>query len=206
MGTSRPQDDFLKECMSDIEKPIPLDTFNVVWCRLCGRRECVRAGLNSSVFDVRTRNWRDNLFLKVPRAEDNDPRYSNIRAKKFLPLAPSSEVWTNAVAVVSPDPDPQPPDPAGPGLPDPPEEESPDTDPNPEPEPEPNPEPNPADGSGHQAPIPQAMVAAVNTPFQQGSMIGGREALRPAPVPAPVPSLEEAKTLGSDSTYTFDDD
>lgn len=183
------QDDYLKECLSDVG-PVPLDAFNMAWCRVCARRECVRAGLNNSVFDQRARNWKDTLFLKVPRAEDGDPRYANIRAKKFLPLASAAEVWTPTD--LPPGPSPEPPSRTDP------DEEVPDTDPNPvspaEPAPfEPAPEPA--------GPTPEAPVFPVNTPFQQGSMIGGRE----PPPPVPPPAAPDG-VLGEDSTYTFDDD
>lgn len=163
-----------------------MDAFNMAWCRVCARRECTRAGLNNSVFDQRARNWKDTLFRKVPRAEDGDPRYANIRAKKFLPLVSAAEIRTPPNPISEPVPQADP------------DEEAPDTDPNPEAPVEPAPVEPPPEPTG---PLPETSVFPVNTPFQQGSMIGGRE----PPPPVPPPAAPDG-VLGEDSTYTFDDD
>jgi hypothetical protein len=41
-----------------------------------------------SLFNKRVNEWEDRLFLKVPRADDNDNRYDAIRAKHFISIEP----------------------------------------------------------------------------------------------------------------------
>ena len=187
------RDDFLRECMTDVGN-VPLDEFNRVFCRLCARRECARSGLNNSVFDRRVEGWQDKLFTNPPRADPDDPKYANIRAKKFLPIAsPSVEVksFTN-VPVITPEherPPPEvPPEPARVEPPEParvepaPVPSVPDLEPEaPEPVPE-APEPVPeAPELEIPAPVPvrapQRHVAqpAENTPFAQGTVLPGGE-------------------------------
>jgi len=80
--------DFLKECMSEVGN-IPLDQFNLAFCRRCGNQECSRSRLNNS-FQTRVQTWEDRLFKNPPRASEDDPRFNNIRSKKFSPIGKSS--------------------------------------------------------------------------------------------------------------------
>lgn len=66
---------------------VPIDTFNKRFCVVCAQRECVRSGSNNSSFDVRARTWKTTLFDAVPRADDSDPGFEHIRAKRFLPVS-----------------------------------------------------------------------------------------------------------------------
>lgn len=103
--------DFLRECMSDV-KNIPLDKFNLTYCRMCANRSCARSALNNSHFDLRARNWHKDLFTEVPRADDADSRYDNIRAKQFISIeksyeirsAPIEPITSTAQEIVSTDP------------------------------------------------------------------------------------------------------
>ena len=79
--------DFLRECMSDpalVQSQVPIDEFCKAYCVRCVQKECARAGLNSSLLARRAVTWKTNLFDNPPRAEENDPKYQSIRAKKFL--------------------------------------------------------------------------------------------------------------------------
>ncbi len=64
---------------------VPLDEFNKAYCVRCQQRGCERAGMNSSLIAVRARTWKERLFERVPRADNDDPEYDRIRAKRFLP-------------------------------------------------------------------------------------------------------------------------
>jgi hypothetical protein len=78
--------DFLRECMSEF-KNAPIDTFNQAFCRVCATRNCVRSAANTMTFDKRVENWKDTLFLKVPRANDEDHKFDYIRGKNFQPIS-----------------------------------------------------------------------------------------------------------------------
>jgi hypothetical protein len=84
-------DDYLKECLSDTGN-IPLNDFNMLYCRVCARRTCSRSGLNNSTFDTRAKDWKKNLFETPQMAEDGDPRFSNIQSKIFAPGGSAHEV------------------------------------------------------------------------------------------------------------------
>lgn len=84
--------DFLKECMSDAGQ-MPLDEFNVTYCVRCANRECARSGSGQMSFDRRVQNWQKDMFINVPRAQENDPRYTMIRSKHFR----SANSSTNAI-------------------------------------------------------------------------------------------------------------
>lgn len=82
--------DYLRECMSDpalVQGPTPIDEFGKAFCIRCIQKDCTRARLNSSLFARRAETWKENLFDNPPRAKDNDPRYQDIRAKRFLQTA-----------------------------------------------------------------------------------------------------------------------
>lgn len=87
--------DFLQECINDpalVTGPVQIDEFSKAYCLVCANRDCARAGTNNMQFDYRSIHWKEMLFDNVPRADDNDSRYDNIRGKKFLPIQPRIEV------------------------------------------------------------------------------------------------------------------
>lgn len=188
--------DFLKECMSDFPN-VPLDAFQKSYCVMCANRECQRSGLNNSMFDTRVRNWREILFTAVPRASEDDPKYDNIRARKFLPLTenppievqerPRVELRSRAEIAMGINPD----------LPRRPTEDD-DVISTPTQDPEltevmEDSEPVPPPGGGL-PPRPIAKPVPVeNTPFSQGAMLPG------GPPPA-------GKVEAPGSSFVFDDE
>lgn len=180
--------------MSDVGN-VPLDVFQRQFCLVCAQRQCTRSGLNNSAFDQRARNWQEMLFTKVPRADDADPRYSNIRAKLFLPVAGHSSPYEVQGPPPAPPPPPEPvPEPGRPPVLDgeggAEAEEAPDTDR----------EPILAEDAPTTAvAVATAVQALVNTPFEQGTVLPG------APEPAaPAPTGEVR--LGDSGEYVFDDE
>jgi len=151
--------DFLKECMSEVGN-IPLDQFNLVFCRRCGNQECSRSRLNNS-FQTRVQTWEDRLFKNPPRASEDDPRFSNIRSKKFLPIGKNSyEIHTTQnIPVIPLKEEPK----ASPIQP-----------PSPSPTPIQPPSPTPTPIQPPPAPIapPPINPNIGNTEFNQGTMIG----------------------------------
>jgi hypothetical protein len=87
-------DDYLKECLSDTGN-IPLNDFNMLYCRVCARRTCSRSQLNNSAFDTRARDWKKNLFETPQIIEAEDPRFSNIQSKIFAPGGSAYEIRSN---------------------------------------------------------------------------------------------------------------
>ena len=64
--------------------PVPINEFNKVYCLRCGRVECSRSAGSGLSFTNRALNWKHDLFEAPPRADDNDPMFADIRAKKFI--------------------------------------------------------------------------------------------------------------------------
>lgn len=158
--------------MSDVGN-VPLDQFQTAFCRVCGNRACSRSSLNNSIFDRRVRNWEKILFTEVPRASDDDPRYSNIRAKLFSPVGghPYEVREAREPAYVAP--------PAGnvPNVqPVPASRPVPPQAPRPAPVAVPEPEGKAARGA-EEPPRPAAKPVpdVANTPFTQGSMVSGKD-------------------------------
>lgn len=87
--SDKDRSDFLKECMSSVGQG-PLDLFQKAFCSVCYNRECTRSSSHNLSFDRRISNWKKDLFDNVPRADDSDPRYASIRAKKFVTIDRSS--------------------------------------------------------------------------------------------------------------------
>ena len=81
--------DFLKECMSSVGQG-PIDLFQQAFCSVCYNRECSRSSSHNLSFDRRISNWKKDLFDNVPRANESDPKYASIRAKKFVTIDRSS--------------------------------------------------------------------------------------------------------------------
>lgn len=84
MSTYKVRSDFLRECMADVGQA-PIDTFQKAFCVVCANRDCIRSSSNNLAFDRRILNWKQDLFDNVSRAEESDPRFSQIRSKRFLP-------------------------------------------------------------------------------------------------------------------------
>jgi hypothetical protein len=80
--------DYLKECISDVSgklgRMVPIDDFNRTFCVVCVNRDCTRSKSNNLKFESRVNNWQDIYFNKVQRAADQDPKFENIRVKKFI--------------------------------------------------------------------------------------------------------------------------
>jgi hypothetical protein len=93
--------DFLKECMSDVGQT-PLDIFQKSYCFVCGNRECSRSSANNLQFDRRVLNWKKDLFDEVPRADEFDQRFAQIRSKQFLPANQSPAVITPRFQEIAP--------------------------------------------------------------------------------------------------------
>lgn len=177
MAQIRP--DFLKECMSDVGNA-PLDEFNQYFCVRCQNVECARAGANNSAFNKRVSNWQSLMFDRVPRASESDPRFESIRAKRFLPVTrgrPHEVLQADRPPVIDRAkmgrPPARPPEPAQ-------EQPSWAVDAQEEPPAVPAeaapPEPRRAPPEPRRAPLAaQPAEEAQNTPFAQGTVIGGGE-------------------------------
>ncbi len=77
---------FLRECMNDpalVSGTVPHNEFMANICKRCGNQECEISRANQLSFTDRVTNWKKNLFLEVPRADDNDPAYEAFRQKQF---------------------------------------------------------------------------------------------------------------------------
>jgi len=73
--------DHLKECNN---QEVPLEDFKLAFCNRCLQPECHRSTYGLSKFDVRTQTWKERLFDHVPRMTEADPRFSHIKAQKFI--------------------------------------------------------------------------------------------------------------------------
>lgn len=186
--------DYLRVCN---EQGVALEDFKLQFCDRCLQPECTRSQAGESKFEARVSNWQERLFTDVPRLDQNDPRFGSIRAKKFLEIdagpvpeirASSASSWVDPrdLDSGSQDLDESPKNPQASGEPVP---SAPSTTQEPPPKTlaeEPTPPP-PAPAQQQQ----QAQANLMNTPFQQGQMLGGRP--RPAvpeakdPWAAPVP-------------------
>ncbi len=100
--------DYLRECMESVGNP-PIDAMTKNWCLHCAERGCERAGAKKLSFDGRVATWRERLFLNVPRADEEDPRYDNVRGRKFLPGAqsvgaapPKTVIFMPGIPIVEP--------------------------------------------------------------------------------------------------------
>jgi len=86
--------------MSDVGQG-PIDVFQKAFCSVCANRDCSRSTSSSLSFDKRVSNWKNDLFDNVPRANESDPNFARIRAKRFISLdnEPSGTV-SNAVPII----------------------------------------------------------------------------------------------------------
>ena len=75
--------DWLHACNS---QKVPLEDFKATFCDRCFQVDCTRSLAGSSRFEERVASWKERLFTQVPRMDAQDPRYSQLRAKKFLEI------------------------------------------------------------------------------------------------------------------------
>jgi hypothetical protein len=165
-----PKLDYLKECNT---LGTSLEDFSMAFCNRCHQKECLRSQAGKSRFEQRVSTWEDRFFKNPPRMDPSDPRFEEFQARRFLEFNPDNfgpipeighrSAWVDPKDVVQEpvvtEPEPKAVDQAPPPLP------------------APTVEPAPP------APAP-AQAALVNTPFKQGTMLGGRQA--PKTTPAPV--------------------
>lgn len=172
--------DFLKECISDVSsalgRVVPINDFNQAFCIVCINKECARSRSNNLLFEQRAINWQTTLFRDIPRASENDPRYADIRSKKFEPISPELNI------AAPPEPDNIPENTFDKtkiiqqkmGI------EFKSEEPEPESEPEPTPEleldkPTPPPVPVKPDPPPPTQPDTGNTPFTQGTMLSGKK-------------------------------
>jgi hypothetical protein len=203
--------DLLQVCLRDLgPKPPPLPEFKAAFCDHCSQPECTRSLSGTSLFDQRVQNWEDRLFKNPSRLPQDDPRFSQITAQKFVDVAAShgvhlpilgrtqvpSQSWVDPRELVQPEAAP-------------PAATPPATVQRKEPEPEPEPEPevqvavkeepvsSPPETFSEPTPPPKRDLGPerlpANTSFQGGVMIGsGSKQVAPsqdawnAPIPTPV--------------------
>lgn len=186
--------DYLRECMSDVPG-VPIDDFNRNWCVVCTNSGCSRSSANGLAFTRRAENWKEDLFLNVKRASDDDPKYASIRSKTFGTPVPSYDItapapapapapkWFAPVAVEEERGEE--------------EEAPPDTEPSPETAGAQGPEPV-APMTPAVQPVPAVQPAPAtgspNTPFSQGTVLTGS------------PSQRTDVVMQPGQTYTFGDD
>jgi hypothetical protein len=66
------------------DQGVPLEDFQRQFCARCLQPECTRSQHGQSQFDARVANWEDRFFHSVPQMDESDPRFQQIRAKRFL--------------------------------------------------------------------------------------------------------------------------
>lgn len=152
--------DYLKECN---EHKVPVEDFRQQFCNRCFQPECTRSQHGKSLFEARTSDWEERLFLNVIRMDPSDPRFKTLSAKNFqsvdvgrvpevgrsewrdpLEFDKSQEVGQEIVSV-----------------------------------PEPKPEQKTEEPPRSETPLP------LNTPVKSGQMIGGRPPQPSSPVSDP---------------------
>lgn len=88
--------DYIAECLSDITKAInrsvPIDAFCSEYCKYCQNPTCSRSGMNNGLFQLRAKNWYNDLFANPRIAGLNDRQYDSLREK-----------WVPKYAVISQD-------------------------------------------------------------------------------------------------------
>lgn len=153
-------------------------------CSRCFQPECHRSLTANDKFTQRTRTWYERLFAEVPRMSEQDPRFVQIRSKKFLDFdgARIPEVGRAQPQSSWVDPrdlDESPPSPQVQSLEEPPPKI---LEPPPEPQPvEKAPEPpiqqKPPETPPQPEPPPSVVPVQVpaNTPFKQGQMLGQQQ-------------------------------
>lgn len=161
--------------------------FEAQFCFRCLQPECSRSQHGKSRFEARIGNWEQRLFTSIPRMPESDPRYITLHTKKFVDIDPGRipEIGRAPAAWIDPrDLDVAPESPQSSGQPK-----------NREPEPE---APAPLASVAPEAqeeprPAPTAVPKLMNTPVQQGRMIGGS---KPAPPRDPWEVKAPTETTG----------
>jgi hypothetical protein len=158
--------DFLSVCN---DQGVPLPDFQATFCVRCVQPECSRSKAGG-LFESRVATWQERLFVNPPRMAKDDPLYAVISAKKFRDIdvggaAPSigratpSSSWVDPLASEEPTTPPKPR--SAPRRPAPVVESEPEK-------------------SVESVPTPQSKPSLpVNTPFSQGTMIGGAAPSKP---------------------------
>lgn len=155
--------DYLTICAVDAGggTPLPVQVLQEAHCSRCFQSECARSLHGRSRFEQRITDWQSRLFTDVPRMDERDPRIVTLRAKKFLDIdaGPIPEIrasqgaWRDPRDLDVPAPDPQSTATAS------------------------EPTSVPAAPAPVEAPVPSPAPPVVprllNTPTQQGRMIGG---------------------------------
>lgn len=188
--------DYLAECNSE---GVAIPDFEAAFCARCLQPECQRSRFGQSRFEKRTSNWKTRLFEAVPRMDDSDPRIIQLRTKRFIevPTGRIPEVgsgWRDPRDLVD---EPLP-------IATPPVSSVPPRAVAEEPEEAPVSEPPPAMAPPIPAPSPisppavsEAPLATrpLNTPRQQGQMLGGRAPVAPKTQDAWAVTPTETKGL-----------
>ncbi len=71
--------DYLPVCN---DHGVPLPDFQAAFCVRCMQRECSRSRAGG-LFETRVATWQERLFINPPRMPENDPLFSTIAAKMF---------------------------------------------------------------------------------------------------------------------------
>lgn len=182
--------DFLSVCN---DQGVPLPDFQATFCVRCVQPECSRSKAGG-LFESRVATWQDRLFVNPPRMPADDPLYASISAKKFRDMEvgrtpevgrglSGASVWVDPLAL----------------------DEAPR---------EPKPLPRPASRNSVPSTVDAEAAAEVslqttpepprakpelptNSPFAQGTMIGGAAAPKPTDPWALAPPLESSPSSGA---------
>jgi hypothetical protein len=117
--------DFLGECNT---QKVTIEDFQQQFCVRCINPECSRSKAGDSKFERRVSSWEDWLFNQTPKMNPQDPRYEEIRSKRFMVIGEPLEVhgssWVDprdlsegkesGPAVIEPAPSPTHPEPMEP--------------------------------------------------------------------------------------------
>lgn len=60
--------------------------FEAQFCFRCLQKECARSQHGKSRFEARVSTWETRLFDEVPRMNEQDPRFVVLRSKKFVDI------------------------------------------------------------------------------------------------------------------------
>jgi hypothetical protein len=166
-----------------------MEVFTAECCSRCVNPQCTRSNFANSKFESRVLTWEERLFTKVPRMDPSDERFAKIAGQRFLLIDPAgstpaaSQGWVDPRNLESPRiqvPVRRAPQPAPKPEPPAPEAEAEVVEPVEAPQEELSLKRAPADAS----------LAVVNTPVNQGQMIGGRPAPTAAEWTPPSPPAE----------------
>lgn len=167
--------DELKVCN---DQGVPLEDFKLAFCDRCLNQDCTRSIAGQSRFEQRVNTWYERLIEAPTKLDEADPRFNQIRAKRFIDVDPGPvpeigrSAWVDPRDLTEPTPvldEPAPPPQVTP--------EPVETAAASEPEPQQEPEVPP------QAPPPQRLPASfMNTPTPRPQMLAGEKkgATKPA--------------------------